>query len=116
MTLKIGKKDYEVNDAVADLLDGEGVKCLDGESKTNDKGDEIFVTYIRTLKKSDSNFEKIFIEMYDTVAGEMLLKDGVDVEGVNPSLEGEEEEGGGGEEEKVEMLKKLAEGGQGSRN
>ena len=85
-SIKIGDKSYAVAPEVTKLLDGEGIHYLDGEEKKGPKGESIFVTYVKTLKRSDSDFEKMFSDIYDTVAGEMLLKDGIDIEGVNPSL------------------------------
>ena len=85
-SIKIGDKSYAVAPEVTKLLDGEGIHYLDGEERKGPKGESIFVTYVKTLKRSDSDFEKMFADIYDTVAGEMLLKDGIDIEGVNPSL------------------------------
>jgi len=84
--IKIGDKSYEIDPAVAELLDNEGIQYLDGEEKKGKDGGSIFVTYVRTLKKTDADFAEKFVSIYDTIAGEMLLKDGTDVEGVNPSL------------------------------
>jgi len=84
--IKIGEKSYDVDPAVAKLLDGDGIQYLDGEEKKGKDGGSIFVTYVKVLKKTDVDFEEKFASIYDTIAGEMLLKDAIDVEGVNPSL------------------------------
>jgi len=84
--IKIGDKSYDVHPEVAVLLDNEGINYLDGEERKGKDGGSIFVTYIKTLKKTDTDFEEKFASIYDTIAGEMLLKDSIDIEGVNPSL------------------------------
>jgi hypothetical protein len=85
-SIAVGDKSYKVNSDVVTMLDGEGVCYLDGEERKGKDGGSIFVTYTKTLKKSDADFEERFASIYDTIAGEMLLKDGIDVEGVNPLL------------------------------
>jgi hypothetical protein len=85
-SIVIGGKNYEVFPAVDALLGAEGIRYRGGEEIKGKDGQSIFASYVTTLKKSDANFEERFASIYDTVAGEMLLKDGIDVEGVNPSL------------------------------
>jgi len=86
-TLNVDGKDYKVNFDVIKLLGAKGIKYLDGGETTDKKGNKIFYTEIKTLKLSDKDFEKIFVEMYETTIGEDLLKNGVDWEGINLTLE-----------------------------
>lgn len=86
-TMSVGGKEFEVHPDVVKLLEGEGIKYLDGEERTDKEGNTVYLTMIKTLKKEDAGFDKLFAEIYNTIAGEMLLKDGIDVEGVNPTLE-----------------------------
>ena len=78
-------KDYTVAPEVLKLLDGDGLIYRTGGSYDGPKG-LIFWDGTATLKKSDPDFEKIFLDMYDTTSDGAMLKDGIDADGLNSSL------------------------------
>ena len=85
--LTIDGKEYKVHPKVMNLLDGEeGIHYMYGEEVKQKVGGSLFVDHIKTLKKSDPDFEKVFVLMYNTTFGKALLMAGYDYEEVNPSL------------------------------
>jgi len=78
MNIQVGGKEYEVDPRVNAALDGEGIKYFTGYMT-----DEVAVTEVAVMKRTDPNFEEVFMDMYDTVEGEVLLRTGEDYSGLN---------------------------------